>query len=110
VLLFDKIEKAHPKIMDKFLQTIRGELYKKRGLSIEFAAPVYVYLQEKAAGNIEQGGRGIGNLVETALVNPLARLVFDNQLRNQGLLINQVNEKELAGQIVYELDISTSSK
>ena len=31
-----------------------------------------------ALGNLNNGGRGIGNIVESHLINPLARFLFDN--------------------------------
>ena len=35
-------------------------------------------LEKAALANLDNGGRGIGNIVESYLINPLARFLFDN--------------------------------
>ena len=37
-------------------------------------------LFELAQKNIEHGGRGIGNIIEERIVNPLARKLFDDKI------------------------------
>lgn len=37
-------------------------------------------LAEQALGNLQNGGRGIGNVVENYLINPLSRYLFDNEI------------------------------
>lgn len=37
-------------------------------------------LTEKALNNLQNGGRGIGNVVENLLINPLSRYLFDNEI------------------------------
>ena len=38
-------------------------------------------LVSKALGNLANGGRGIGNIVESLLINPLARYLFDEEIK-----------------------------
>ena len=33
-----------------------------------------------AIGNLDNGGRGIGNIVESMFINPLSRYMFDKEL------------------------------
>jgi len=40
-------------------------------------------LLEKALGNLGNGGRGIGNIVENLLIDPLSRYMFDNGIFSQ---------------------------
>ena len=48
-------------------------------------------LRKLAAGNLENGGRGIGNIIEEYLINPLSRYMFDNGIRsNTGITINDI--------------------
>ena len=37
-------------------------------------------LSEAAKKNLDNVGRGIGNIVESHLINPLARFLFDNDI------------------------------
>lgn len=37
-------------------------------------------LTEQALSNLANGGRGIGNVVENLLINPLSRYLFDNEI------------------------------
>ena len=37
-------------------------------------------LLSKALDNLANGGRGIGNIVESLLINPLARYMFDEEI------------------------------
>lgn len=37
-------------------------------------------LVKQALGNLTNGGRGIGNVVENLLINPLSRYLFDNEI------------------------------
>ena len=43
-------------------------------------------MKEKAFGNLENGGRGIGNIMEKYFINPLARYVYDNHLTEGAVL------------------------
>ncbi len=47
-------------------------------LSIDDAA--YAALREAALADLSNGGRGVGNQVESLLINPLARWLFDNEV------------------------------
>jgi len=93
-------------ILDKILQNVRDEVHGKRGLDVEFAPPVRQFLLDRAAENVQDGGRGIGNLVETALLNPLSRLVFDRRLEDVSLTAQQIKERRVGEESVYELEAS----
>ena len=41
---------------------------------------------EKSFNNIENGGRGIGNIVEKFFINPLARYIFDNNIHENTVI------------------------
>ena len=91
-------------ILEKMLENIRKELREKQSLELKLEEPVYDYLCDKASNNIQDGGRGIGNLVETALVNPLSRVVFDKQLEQTRLIIDKIIEKKMGEENIYELE------
>lgn len=62
--------------VDKIIQNLASE--KKIALRLEAAA--MKILQSKVMSNLENGGRGIGNVVESYLINPLARYLFDENI------------------------------
>ena len=37
-------------------------------------------LRSRAISNLDNGGRGVGNIVESLLINPLSRYMFDHEL------------------------------
>ncbi len=96
-------------IIEKILGNMVRELRDKLQLELEFAPPVYDFLQGRAVSNIEQGGRGIGNYIETALVNPLARLIFDEDIKGGSLLIKDIRKGRQNEQPTYELDFATKA-
>ena len=49
-------------------------------------------LRTKAVANLDNGGRGIGNIVESLLINPLSRYLFDNEIfENRIVAIDEIN-------------------
>ena len=51
---------------------------KKIGLTLDERA--VAELNALARLNLDNGGRGIGNVVESYLINPLSRYLFDNRV------------------------------
>ena len=61
----------------------------------------YGIIKNKAMGNLENGGRGIGNIVESTFINPLARYLFDEGIFEKGhVVIKAINADEMP----YTLD------
>ena len=64
-------------------------------------------LYQRALLNLDNGGRGIGNIVESLLVNPLSRYLFDNEIfSNAKLVINSIQ----AEQMPYSLECTVERK
>ena len=51
-------------------------------IDIRLSDKAFNVLQENALKNLQNGGRGIGNVVESLFINPLARYLFDNTIDN----------------------------
>ena len=64
------------KIVDKGLITVTARLAATQNATLEIDDEVRESLIEHATDKIEDGGRGINNVIEAALVNPLARHLF----------------------------------
>lgn len=66
-------------ILDGQIKKIRKTLLAEKQLTLDLNDAVRNYLLEAATNNLSNGGRGIGNIVESDLINPLARFLFDNR-------------------------------
>lgn len=66
-------------ILDGQIKKIKKTLLAEKQLTLELDDAVRNYLLEVATSNLSNGGRGIGNIVESDLINPLARFLFDNR-------------------------------
>lgn len=64
------------KIVDKALDTVTARLAATHKATLEIDDEVRESLIEHASHKIADGGRGINNVIEAALVNPLARHLF----------------------------------
>ncbi|MFM5858825.1 AAA family ATPase [Aeromonas veronii] len=85
LLLFDEIEKAHPRILDKFLQILEdGRLTDGKGDTVLFSDTVIVFTSNIGAAQIEAD-------------NPDAGSVFVERVRAH--FVNELKRPELLGRI-----------
>jgi hypothetical protein len=70
-------KKVAPKILAKALEAVEERVTKAHGCQIEINKPVLTKVTEEMEKNLADGGRGIGNVVESLVVNPLARRIFE---------------------------------
>ncbi len=79
IVVFDYIRKeAAEKILQSQVNKITGNLREQKNIRIRIEDYAYRSLEEAATFDLSNGGRGIGNQVESLLVNPLSRWMFDN--------------------------------
>lgn len=64
----------------KIIQTLQTE----KQITLTLSDGAYQTLEEGALHNLGNGGRGIGNIVESYLVNPLSRFLFDQECFDHG--------------------------
>jgi len=80
IVVFDYIGKeAASEILHARLGKIAETLRTENGITVDLSK-VEDKLLELAMRNLENGGRGINNIVEKALINPLARHIFDEHV------------------------------
>lgn len=65
-------------ILSSQVKRITGSLLAEKNIQVELSPGAYGALQDCAVQNLSNGGRGIGNVVENLLINPLARYLFDS--------------------------------
>lgn len=91
-------------ILQSMLGNIAKDLNTRRGIAVDFSLVAPVLIQ-RACSNLEQGGRGVGNTLETCLVNPLARRLFDERIQSgTKLLITKVHEVCSGSDSYWELE------
>ena len=81
IIVFDYIRpKTAAAILDAQLEKIAARLEEDRRIRLRLCAAARDALLEAALRNLSNGGRGVGNIVESMLINPLSRYLFDNRL------------------------------
>ena len=77
IIVFNFIEPpVAEQIFDKMLDSVRQRVRDEHRLELVVPDDVRVRLLEVCTSDLSHGGRGIGNRLETAFVNPLARAMF----------------------------------
>jgi len=99
-VVFDYIrEGIVGQIVDKILETFVARLERDKKISTTFSPDVRAFLTAKGMENRDNGGRGIGNIIERYLVNPFARYLFDNRIVSEARLtiarIDDSNPKKI---------------
>ena len=68
------------RILRARIEKIIANLRADKHIELSVSQQAYDVLLERAVDNLENGGRGIGNIVESLFVNPLSRYLFDHGL------------------------------
>ncbi len=77
IVVFDFINRdAGERIFDTLLANVARRVHREYKCGLELAPEARAILLGMALENLDHGGRGIGSVLENALVNPLARALF----------------------------------
>jgi hypothetical protein len=83
------------KIFDGMLQNVARRLAEENKLRLSMPRQVRDELLARCIGELDNGGRGIGNRLESCFINPLARALFELDLEGrQGVTITGVLEQD----------------
>lgn len=81
IVVFDFIrESVAGEILDSQINRIINNLKMDKGIQLVLSDQAHDTLLNAAIGNLDNGGRGIGNIVESMFINPLSRYMFDYEL------------------------------
>ncbi len=81
IVVFDYIRPEVAKLILKSqVDKIISNLSSEKNIEITISEGAYATLTDSALNNLSNGGRGIGNVVENLLINPLSRYLFDNEI------------------------------
>ena len=88
IVVFDYIRKdAAELILKSQVNKIISRLREQKNIRIRIEDFAYSSLQEAATFDLSNGGRGIGNQVESLLINPLSRWLFDNGISGDAEIV-----------------------
>ena len=105
IVVFDFIRPEVAKlILDSQISKIIKNMATEKGIELAISKQARSVLVTKALENLGNGGRGIGNIVESLLINPLARYLFDEGIKeNVRITINDID----AINMPYALDCTS---
>ena len=97
IVVFDFIRPEVAKlILDAQVSKIIKNLATEKGIELVISETAMNKLIEKALNNLGNGGRGIGNIVESLLINPLARYLFDEGIsENVKIVLNDIDAENM---------------
>ncbi|WP_424357116.1 AAA family ATPase [Methanocella sp. MCL-LM] len=107
VLLFDEIEKAHPKILDKFLQILEdGRLTDGRGVTAYFSETIIIFTSNIGAGDVDVS-QDISDVemqyrhkVKEHFNRTLKRPELLNRIGNNIIVFNSIEDRKFRTDIV----------
>lgn len=93
IVVFDFIRPEVAKqILDAQVIKIIKNMATEKGIELIISEKAKSVLVSKALDNLANGGRGIGNIVESLLINPLARYLFDEGIKENAIItINDID-------------------
>ncbi|MDR2132490.1 MAG: AAA family ATPase [Clostridiales Family XIII bacterium] len=101
IVVFDFIRpEVAETILDAQINKIVGNLLNEKRIELTIGEEARAVLLEKSLSNLSNGARGIGNIVESLLINPLSRYLFDNAIKgNERIVIHSID----AGNMPFSL-------
>ncbi len=104
IVVFDFIRPDVAKvILEAQIEKIKRNLFSEKKLTLSLTDDAFKTLLEKSLANLSNGARGIGNIVESLLINPLARYLFDNDIKSDaGIEITGIEAENMPFDIKAE--------
>jgi ATP-dependent Clp protease ATP-binding subunit ClpA len=96
IVVFDYIRPDVAKlILESQVKKIIRNLASEKKITLEISDAAMATLLEESLQNLQNGARGIGNIVESMLINPLSRYLFDNKIgENTKLNIKSIDAEK----------------
>ncbi len=87
IVVFDFIRPdVAQQILDAQIQKIIKTLHTEKKIELALSDDARQTISEAALANLNNGGRGIGNIVESHLINPMARFMFDHDIYENAVI------------------------
>ena len=96
LIVFNFIQSdAAKEIMKSQINKICETIKETKAITILLSEKAWGIIEEKVLGNLEEGGRGVGNVVEEYFITPLSNYVFDNHIEKGGVIrITDISETD----------------
>ena len=109
IVVFDFIREEVAKlILAAQVKKIKRTLASEKHIELVLGEAAEGTLEKAALSNLDNGGRGIGNIVESYLINPLARFLFDNDAyENARVEIESIDENVSPVALVGRAELSS---
>lgn len=106
IVVFDFIRPDVAKLILKAqVSKIVRNLDAEKNIKLTITEKAISVLVAKALDNLGNGGRGIGNIVESLLINPLSRYLFDEDIRgNVMITINDIDAENMPYTLTCEYE------
>lgn len=93
IVVFDFIrQEVAEEILRAQVNKIITNLQTEKKITLSLSDEAMKTLRTKATENLDNGGRGIGNIVESLLINPLSRYLFDHEIfEDRTVIIDEMN-------------------
>ena len=109
LIVFNFIQPSAAKeILNSQVNKICEKIKDTQEISIHINNNVFEYIEKKVLANLEEGGRGVGNVVEEYFITPLSNYVFDNRI-NKGseLTITDISVNEDIPQLICSINMNS---
>ena len=92
-------------ILTAQINKICQNLMADKKIDIRLSEKAFNVLKENALKNLQNGGRGIGNVVESLFINPLSRFLFDNEISgNAKISVDDVKISTVTAELLCKFD------
>ncbi|MGZ9431347.1 AAA family ATPase [Mycoplasma sp. CB776] len=96
ILLFDEVEKAHPRILDKFLQILEdGRLTSSKGELIDFSETLIIFTSNIGASEIKEDEIKTNGEIKNRIIFKKAVRKFFKENLGRPELFNRIGEKNI---------------
>ena len=75
------------RIFDGMLKNVARRLHEELKVQLSMSADIRKDLLERCTHDLDHGGRGIGNQLESVFINPLSRVLFETDLEGKRKLV-----------------------
>lgn len=93
IVVFDFIRpEVAASILQNQINKIADNMRSQKNIELVVSEKAFGILRDRALKNLDNGGRGIGNIVESLFVNPLSRYMFDHKLLSDcRIVVNDIH-------------------
>jgi hypothetical protein len=82
-------------IFEGMLKNVARRLFEEFKVQLSFTPQIHLQLLKRCTHDLSNGGRGIGNQLESTFINPLSRAMFEHDLEGKTkLLVSGLEEQD----------------